>query len=61
MSSNDAPEEDIYDISESNKTYEPIPESVDTNNIISETEKPIPKNIPSYSHYDEGNIQISIL
>jgi len=61
LSSNDTPEKDIYDIRESNKTYEPIPESVNANNIIFDSEKPMPKNIASYGHYDEGNIKISIL
>ncbi|XP_015373748.1 PREDICTED: WASH complex subunit FAM21 [Diuraphis noxia] len=56
LSSNDASEENIYDISESKKTYEPIPESVETNNVIFESENSIPKNIPSYAHYDEDDL-----
>lgn len=54
--SNDAPEEDIYSISESKKMYEPNLESADTNNITFESEKPIPKNIPTYPHYDEDDL-----
>ncbi|XP_001944203.2 putative uncharacterized protein DDB_G0282133 [Acyrthosiphon pisum] len=58
LSSNEAPEEDIYTtISESKKTYyEPNPESIATNNIIFQSEKPVPKNIPTYAHYDDDDL-----
>jgi len=45
----------------SKRIYESNPESVDTNNIIFESEKPKHTNIPTYADYAEGSIQIFIL